>query len=120
MRPMGRPLKLSPRYDKAEGKWVLNLPARLSPTGRRKRLFWDCGEEEKAKEHAKRLRERRDQSEDGRNLPRLRSYREPTTVANLMVTRFQPRSDDHCGNLKACCLSFPPGPKSHAVSIMPE
>jgi len=54
---MGRPLKLTPRYDKTEGKWVLNLPARLSPTGKRKRLFWERGEEEKAKEHAKRLRE---------------------------------------------------------------
>ena len=54
---MGRVTQLSPRYDHTIGKWVLNLPPWLSPTGKRKRLFWDRGEEEKAKAHAKQLRE---------------------------------------------------------------
>ena len=54
---MGRVLQLSPRFDHSIGKWVLNLPPRLSPTGKRKRLFWDRGKEEEAVEHARRLKE---------------------------------------------------------------
>lgn len=54
---MGRSLQLTPRYDHTIGKWVLNLPPRLSPTGKRKRLFWDRGKEEEAVEHARRLRD---------------------------------------------------------------
>lgn len=53
---MGRKLSLKPRFDHARGKWVLSIPARLSDTGARKRMFWDRGDEEKAIEHARRLR----------------------------------------------------------------
>jgi len=55
-RLMGRKLSLKPRFDKKRGKWTLSIPARLSPTGARKRMFWDRGDEEKAIEHARRLR----------------------------------------------------------------
>ena len=54
---MGRALKLTPRYDHNEGKWVLNLPPRLSPTGKRKRLFFERGQEEEALKQAKRMKD---------------------------------------------------------------
>lgn len=57
---MARTSKLTPRFHKGEKKWILSIPPHLSPTGKRKRLKWEPGEEEKAKAHAKTLREGRE------------------------------------------------------------
>jgi site-specific recombinase XerD len=54
---MGRKPKLVPTYEKKRGQWVLSIPASMSATGERERLYWGRGEEEKAKAHARALRD---------------------------------------------------------------
>ncbi|MCW1922682.1 site-specific integrase [Luteolibacter arcticus] len=53
---MGRKLTLKPRFDKSRQEWVLSIPARLSPTGARRRLFWARGEEQEAIDYADKLK----------------------------------------------------------------
>lgn len=54
---MARRPTFVPRYDKDRGEWCLNIPAKMSDTGKRQRLYWPRGEEDKAIEHGRRLRE---------------------------------------------------------------
>lgn len=54
---MARSPQFTPKYDKTRGEWVLNIPARYSSTGKRERKYWARGEEEKAVEHGRRMRE---------------------------------------------------------------
>lgn len=54
---MARRPSFTPRYDKTRGEWCLNIPANMSDTGVRQRLYWPRGEEDKAIEHGRRLRE---------------------------------------------------------------
>jgi len=55
---MSHPASLKPKKLPSRNKWSLNIPAELSPTGKRHRLFFAT--EREAKAEAERLKARKD------------------------------------------------------------